>query len=299
MLQTETKEDIYNFVTAGKPILFEDNQALNYTAGRKPLSISTLGRFDIRLDGRQLDTSDFLKRRRIQDLLILLILNRNDGLRKEKIFDLFWKNYTERSRKDNLNTLIYRLKKLLNNDSNLLIIDRNTIRLDMDMTDIDIDLFTVGVETVKNLEDSLNPDEALAKARETASLYRGEFLENISTDVSVEREKTGLKKMYTSLLFRMLRLSAAKGFYREALETGKELIDIDPLCEPAYRLLMTTLGHLGNTSEITRLYAVLEKRLKDNFEILPDEKTMTLKNKLILGVLPDTSEVMNEVSVFL
>ncbi len=298
MLQTKPKEYIYDFTADGKTLLFPDNPEADYGVREKPLSISTLGRFDIRLDGRQLDTSDFLKRRRIQDLLILLILNRNDGLRKEKIFDLFWKNYTERSRKDNLNTLIYRLKKLLNNDGNLLIIDRNTIRLDMEMTDIDIDIFTCGIEEVKKLEDSLNPDAALAKARETASLYRGEFLENISTDVSVAGERSELRKMYTSLLFRMLRLSAAKGFYREALETGKELIDIDPLCEPAYRLLMTTLGHLGNTSEITRLYAVLEKRLKDNFEILPDEKTMTLKNKLILGVLPDTSEVMNEVSVF-
>ncbi len=268
------------------------------TEGRKYLSIKTLGSFNLYFNGHFLDSTEFLKRKRVQDLLILLILNRKDGLQKETIFNIFWKNYTDKSRKDNLNTLIYRLKKLLGNDKDLLIINRNTIRLDPFAIEVDADTFTKSAQQAELLEEAGELEQALLKGIETIHLYRGEFFENICSEIPIESKRSEYRGVYLSTLFRMERLYLIKGFYKEALKTGKTLISHDPYCEPAHRLLMTTLGYLGNSSEILRLYHSFEQKLFNAFGIAPDAKTETLKNRLLLGVFPSHNEILDEVSVF-
>ncbi len=262
------------------------------------LIINTLGPVMLYLDEKELDPSDFLKRRRIQDLLILLIIHRKEGLHKEIIFDMFWENYTARSKKDNLNTLIYRLKKLFGNKKNLLLIDRNWIRLNMDFISIDTDLFMEGVKNTEILEKNNDIDGAIIYARKIIQLYKGDFFESLSTDVPIDDERSKLKKFYLALLFRTLRLTIIKGLYRESLEIGRKLITCDPYCEPAYRLIMSALGYLGNTSEITRLYIELDNKLWKAYKIPPDEKTLMLKSKLALGVNPAQEDILNEVSIF-
>ncbi len=268
------------------------------TNGEHYLFIKTLGSFNLYFHGQSIDSAEFLKRKRIQDLLILLILNRKDGLRKETIFNIFWKNYTDKSRKDNLNTLIYRLKKLLGSDKELLTIDRNAIRLNPFAIEIDTDTFVKSAQQAELLEEEGALDQALLQGMETIHLYEGDFFENISTEIPVESKRVEYRKIYLSTLFRILRLYLVKGFYKEALKAGKTLITKDPYCEPAHRLLMTTLGYLGNSSEILRLYHSFEQNLFNAFGIAPDDKTETLKNRLMLGVFPAREESMEEVSIF-
>lgn len=272
---------------------------MNSSSDKKAqLIINTLGPVMLYLDEKELDPSDFLKRRRIQDLLILLIIHRKEGLHKEIIFDMFWENYTARSKKDNLNTLIYRLKKLFGNNKNLLLIDRNWIRLNMDFISIDTDLFMEGVKNTEILEKNNDIDGAIIYARKIIQLYKGDFFESLSTDVPIDDERSKLKNFYLALLFRTLRLTIIKGLYRESLEIGRKLIACDPYCEPAYRLIMSALGYLGNTSEITRLYIELDNKLWKAYKIPPDEKTLMLKSKLALGVNPAHEDILNEVSIF-
>ncbi len=217
---------------------------------------------------------------------------------KNIIFDTFWKNYTYKSKKDNLNTLIYRLKKLFITDKELLLIDRNTIRLNMNHIKIDIDTFLEKSKYAEILEKEGKLSSALEAARTASSLYRGEFFENANTDIPLGQERIRLKTIYHSLLFRTLKLSILQGSYREALDTGKRLLKDDPFCEPAYRLVMNTLGYIGNTSEITRLYRELEQKLHTVFQISPDDKTAALRNKLSLGVPPEREDILKEVSFF-
>lgn len=268
-----------------------------FTANHQ-LKINTLGPFGIILDDKELQTVDFIKSRLIQDLLILLILHRKEGLPKKVIFDLFWTNYSEECKRANLNTLIYRLKKLFGIHIDFLKIDRNFIYLNMDYVEIDLDNFQTGTRAVENMENSGNIEEAINFSFNTLQLYRGNFLDNISTRLPITEERLKLKHYYQTLLFRALRLTVYRGLYRESLELGKKLISSDPYCEPAYRLIMSALGFLGNTSEIIRLYINLEEKLQRKYGIDPDEKTLLLKNKLVLGVTPEQDEILDEVSIF-
>ena len=262
------------------------------------LKLNVMGPLAFSLNGLPLPVSSIVKRRKIQDLLILLILNRKQGLPKKVIFDLFWDHYSESSKKDNLKTLIYRLKKLLGSTHDILVVDRNTVYLNMEYVQLDIDTFTEGIQTIEGMGECTSPKELLDYTLQVLQLYRGEFLETISTDVPIDREKTMYQHSYQKLLFQTIKLCVYNGMYHESLELGKKLLAVDPYCEPAYRLLMTSLGFLGNTSEIVRLYQSLERKLFTAFAIQPDEKTLMLKNKLILGVYPAREESMDEVSMF-
>ncbi|MDA3939311.1 MAG: BTAD domain-containing putative transcriptional regulator [Spirochaetia bacterium] len=262
------------------------------------LEFNTLGALSIILDEKKLKTVEFIKQHMIQDLIILLILHRKDGLPKKVIFNLFWTNYSERSKRSNLNTLIYRLNKSFGINKDFLKIDRNYIYLNMDSVEIDVDNFLDGVETVKYLENDNNIDEAISIAFRTLKLYRGDFFENISTDLPLDEERLKLKHIYQTLLFSILRLTVYKGLYRESLEFGRKLISSDPYCEPAYRLIMTALGFLGNRSELIRLYVDFEKKLRGKYRIDPDEKTLLLKNSLLLGINPEQEKILEEVSIF-
>ncbi len=266
--------------------------------GEPVLYFRTLGILGIDIYGQECNIEDFIKRRRIQDLIILLIQHRKEGLVKEKIFNLFWENYSARSKKDNLNTLIYRLKKLLGVDREIFIIDRVSLKLNPELVAFDLDIFLKEREAVEYLENEGRREEAVSHALKTLTLYRGNFLDTISTDLSLENERSYLKHTYQSLLFRTLRLAVYAGFYLEALTVGKKLLVSDPYCEPAYRLIMAALFYLGNTSEITRLYRDLSEKLQKNYNIDPDEKTYHLKSRLALGVAPSQEEILQEASIF-
>ncbi len=289
---SERNKPLFELYSGNNP----DTNILNFPESPS-LEILTLGSFQLILEGTPLDPADILKRKKIQELLILLILHRKEGLSKETIFDIFWENYTYKSRKDNLNTLIYRLKNLLNAEKELLVVDRNTIRLNMQHVSLDADIFLKGCNMVHALEKEGKIEDAVFTAKRTLNLYNGDFFETTGTEISIEKERNIYRTSYLSLLFRIIRLYILNGSYAEALETGRILVAKDPLCEPAYRLIMTALGYIGNFSEIARLYATLKKRLSESLNVQPDEKTVNLKNKLTLGLPPSMNDI-NEISFF-
>ena len=279
-------------------IFFKAEYQKNLENERHKLEFNTLGSISVILDGKKLKTVEFIKQHKIQDLLILLILHREDGLSKKVIFNYFWENYSEKSKRSNLNTLIYRLNKSFGINKDFLKIDRNFIYINKNSVEIDVDNFLEGVRTSEYLEKNDNINEAISMSFRTLKLYRGNFLENINTDLPIAEERLKLKHLYQTLLFRTLRLTVRKGLYRRSLELGREFISSDPYCEPAYRLIMTALGFLGNTSEIIRLYLDLEKKLWGKYGIDPDEKTLLLKNRLMLGINPEQERILEEVSIF-
>jgi len=279
-------------------ILYKSEYQKDLEKGRHKLEFNTLGSLSISLDRKELNVVEFIKQHKIQDLLILLILHRKDGLSKKIIFNYFWENYSEKCKRSNLNTLIYRLNKTFGINKDFLKIDRNSIYINRDSVKIDVDNFLEGVKTSEYLEKNNNFNEAISMSLRTLKLYRGNFLENINTDIPVAEERLKLKHLYHTLLFRTLHLTVYMGLYWESIELGKKLISFDPYCEPAYRLIMTALGFLGNTSEIIRLYIYLEKKLRGKYGIDPDKKTLLLKNRLILGENPEQERILEEVSIF-
>ncbi len=276
------------------PRLQTENNIEGFSEQEYPLEITTLGDFKVCVEGEEIQINLLSGQRRVMDLLKLLIVFRKNGVMKEKIYDLFWPRYSYKSARDNLNTIIYRLRKTLDDKSDYLYTDVNTIRFKEGVCITDVDKFNTYLDLAKQAETEKNTELALRLYSRAVDLYHGDFLEGELYYDFIRDERENLKNKYRSALFQLAKLSLSSGDHLESLNWSKKIISIDPLCEPAYRLLMIAGALTGNRSEIPRLYDRLNSRLLEYYRVTSDEKTSALKERLIEGVIPDETMWMNE-----
>ncbi len=271
------------------PRLKDEKQFEELSNTQYDLEIETLGSFKVFVFGKEISADLLGGQKRVMDLLKLLVVYRKNGVMKERLYELFWPRYSYKSARDNLNTIIYRLRKLLNDKTDFLSTDVNSIRFKENTAITDVDRFLEYIEMGADAEKKNNFDHAIIMYKSAIETYKGDFLESDLYYDFIRDERENLKSRYRNLLFKMTILSINTAGFREALEWAKILIDADPLCEPAYRLLMIASAAVGNRSEIPRLFDKLNKKLQTYYKVTADEKTVNLKDRLLSGEKPDES----------
>ena len=271
------------------PRLKHEKQYENMAKSKFELEISTLGHFSVIVKGREISADLLGGQKRVMDLLKLLIVFRKNGVMKERIYELFWPRYSYKSARDNLNTIIYRLRKLLNDKDEFLSTDVNSIRFKENSVITDVDRFLEYINLGTEAEKNGNRETSIRMFTAAIDLYKGDFLESDLYYDFIRDERENLKGKFRSLLFKMILLSFNSAEFREGLEWAKTLIDADPLCEPAYRMLMIASAAVGNRSEIPRLFDKLNKKLQAYYKVSADEKTLNLRNRLLAGASPEES----------
>ncbi|RKX83347.1 MAG: hypothetical protein DRP57_08085 [Spirochaetes bacterium] len=262
-----------------------------------PMEIQTLGNFKVFIRGNEVNEYLLNGQRRVIDLLKLLIVNRNKTVMKEKIYEMFWPGYSYKSARDNLNTIIYRLRKIFNDKIDFLETDTNAIRFKKNMVITDVDRFLDFIKHAKNAMEKYDYFSASRFYKEAILLYRGDFIESDLYNDFIRDERENLKGLYKTALFNLTKIYLSSGEYMKALEWAKKLVEADPLCESAYRLLMIAAALVGNRSEIPRLFNKLNTKLQSYYKISADNKTIELKNKLLSGIVPEESMWKNETIV--
>jgi len=253
------------------------------------LNLYTLGDFRIVANGHELSRDTLSRHKKVMDLLKLLIVHRDTGLAKEVSYDLFWAGYLKKSSRVNLNTIIYRLRKVLGEDNPYILTNAGTIRLNRELITVDADDFKALIRTGDKEANAGKRNAALNSYIKAKDIYRGDFLEKDLYYDDIRDERESLQAIYLKLLFKLVIILLDSEKFHLALETNKELLEADKLCEPAYRLLMICCSFVGNRSEIPRLYTRLQDRLLRSFNIQPDPQTTALKNALLNGTSPDPS----------
>jgi ATP/maltotriose-dependent transcriptional regulator MalT/DNA-binding SARP family transcriptional activator len=251
------------------------------------LVIQTLGEFRITRDGREVPAALLARQKKVMDLLKLLIVHRERGMVKELLYDLYWPGYLQKSARDNLNTIIYRLRRILGEEEGYILTGSGDIRLNMDKCSLDADRFLKMIrlgEQAGQAGDALLARDYFYRAK---SLYGGDFLAQDLYYDDIRDAREELRGRYLQLLFTLCRMSFDAGEPFQALVLAKELIYRDPLCEPGYRLLMIACALIGNRSEIPRLFEKLNQRLRRYYDIDADPRTAALKESLLAGNPPD------------
>jgi ATP/maltotriose-dependent transcriptional regulator MalT/DNA-binding SARP family transcriptional activator len=262
--------------------------------GQYVLEFKTFGQFQIFFKGKETPIITLSRQKRVIDLLKLLIVFRKNGISKEIVYATFWPRYSYKSARDNLNTVVYRLRKILGVDENYISTQTNTIKLKEGTYKTDVDDFLALLEMGQKMESNENIEKALEFYKKAAAIYKGDFLESgLYLDI-IRDERENLRNRFKHLLFKMVKLSLGSGNYRESLEWAGRIVSIDPLCEPAYRLLMIASVLIGNRTEITRIFNKLTSKLETDLGITPDEKTERLKDSLLGGKIPEKSLWENE-----
>ncbi len=258
------------------------------------LEIKTLGTFGLFINGREIASSSLMSQKRVVDLLKLLIIYRKNGILKEMIYEPFWPKYSSKSARDNLNTIIYRLRNILGKENDILLTDSNTIGFKEGSTITDVDRFLEFLNLADTAEKQNEHGIASEMYNKGLEIYKGDFLESDIYSDFIRDEREHLKQKYRLSLFKLSKLYLNTGNYLQALETLKILINKDPLCEAGTRLLMMTSALIGSRSNIPRILDNLNKQLMEAYDVSADKKTVQLQEMLLAGDDPKPEMWINE-----
>lgn len=235
-----------------------------------PLRVTTLGRFAILRNGRELIFPT--KAPRTVLLLFKAIIAAGPaGVSESRLCDGIWPEAEGDAARRSLDTTLHRLRKLLEVEGSVVLREG---RLGIDPTRCWVDAH--GFEALL-----ARPDEgSLAQA---LALYRGPFLEDLDAPWARSHREVLEEKFLKGSLAQGLRfeersdLPAAIACYERGLEAV-------PLCEELYRRLMAAHGARGHAAEALRVYERCQTALKHGLDLAPSRDTAALAKKLRMEV---------------
>ena len=239
------------------------------------LSLQFLGPFQATLNGHVLTGFESNK---VRALLAYLAVESDRPHPRESLAALLWPNYLNRSAVNNLRSVLANLRQILGDrstDSPFLIITREAIQFNPTADYcLDVDVFDAAVGAqVKQAELILDT-------------YRGEFLEGFSLpDNSAFEEwlqgrRERLQQQMLAALDSLATLAMQQSAYGEVVTYARRQLEMDNLCESAYRQLMLALAHLGQRTEAVAQYELCAHLLRVELNIEPSAETHALAQRI-------------------
>ncbi|MGH3963419.1 MAG: ATP-binding protein [Pseudonocardiaceae bacterium] len=203
---------------------------------------------------------------RLQRLLARLALAPGAGLRRDRLAYELWPDSSERQARTNLRKLLHDLRSPLTDPDDFVEFGGQTIRWHPGgAVWIDVVSFT----------------EALSRGDPTAAVrhYGGALLPGCYDDwVLAERER--LRCLAVDALAHLAMSASDDLRDGDVIAHSRNLLRIDPVHEPAYRLLMDALARRGDRSEALRTYHRCVETLEQELGIGPDATTVEIYNRL-------------------
>ncbi|OQY08218.1 MAG: hypothetical protein B6I22_01220 [Desulfobacteraceae bacterium 4572_123] len=253
------------------------------------IKIYTFGTLHLKIDGQDIPGFNLNRQKMLSRLLKFLIVHRKSYVPKEVIYNTFWQNYPIKSARTNLHNLLFRMRNLLGTKHDFIESEGENIRLLKDTYWLDADIFENYYSLGKKGLQKNDTPAALQMFEAAADLYKGDFIDFDLYDDLINQERVSLKKKFRFILHASTKLYLDIGDYHKARQSSKKLIEHDPCCESAYRLLMIACVYSGNRNEIPRVYKQLRAKLKNELSINPDNATDDLMEKLLQGGFPSKS----------
>jgi TolB-like protein/Flp pilus assembly protein TadD len=164
------------------------------------------------------------------------------------------------------------LRRDIGADASLLLhTDDSSVRLEDKQLNVDVILFN-------ELIDSADLEEAVR-------LYTGGFLETMvhvseSFDVWQAGQHLRLVQQATDTWHKLGTLYLEANEIHRAIDAGRRLVQLEPLSEPAHRLLMSAYHHAGRRTEALQHYKLLEETLSVELGAEPDVDSQRLADAI-------------------
>ncbi|WP_460170466.1 BTAD domain-containing putative transcriptional regulator [Thermus sp. FJN-A] len=225
---------------------------------RGRIFIQTLGRFRIWRGMEEIPREAFGRSKALQ-LLQLLVAQRNHALPKEAVLEALWPGKPPEEASPLLRVLLFWLDRALdpekpgNLPSRIVLREKETLWLNRERVNTDVDLFEALLAEGKSLLPT-DPQKGVSQLRQALALYQGEFLADLpyAEWAIPERERLLLEFVEAVVL-------VADHFLRweqpgEAIAIAHRLLEVDPMAEEAYRILLRGYGLEGRIHLALRAY---------------------------------------------
>ena len=232
------------------------------------LHLEVLGAFQLHAGGGAIGGPSAKK---TQGLLTYLALQRGRVVARGHLANLLWSGAGDQKARHSLSEALSSLRKILDDAApGVLELGSETVHLDPSFVEVD---------AAKFAELATRGDRAAMKR--AASLYRGDLLEGLTIrepgfDAWLCAERARLRELAIKVLGVVAKAEAAAGRRDRAKATALRLLAIDPLSEPAHRLLMRLYAREGRTDAALRRFKTLEERLDRELATEPEAETYRL-----------------------
>ncbi len=197
---------------------------------REPMVISTLGHFDITIDGTSL-TSLHSSSVKIWALFKFMLTHKDRAFTPESLTDQLWIGETYNDPRSTLRKQMHRLRQLLHQNES----DLNKI---IDFTNgyykwnplfsysLDAEIFESTLQKAESLKET-NPEEALISFKNALSLYLGDYLLDCSDQHWVFPIRNYYKCLYLSAVAHTIELLIQQKAYSEVTALCEKAIQMD------------------------------------------------------------------------
>jgi DNA-binding SARP family transcriptional activator/TolB-like protein len=121
----------------------------------------------------------------------------------------------------------------------------------------------------------------MAVLRAAAGAYRGDFGSELETGLSefdlwLTAERTRCRDAAIVILDRLIRLLAAAGQHREALERANRLLEIEPFREETQRLVLTQENMVSGRASALARFQSFKELLRKELDVAPEQATIEI-----------------------
>lgn len=248
------------------------------------LKVETLGHFRVLLGDRELTEKDW-QRSSAKRMFHYFLSYRNRDLPKEMIQEALWpdadEETSERDFKVALNALTKALEPERKARTSSYYILRNGSQyrlLSHSGFELDVALFEESMEKGLRLREE---EEAAHFLEKGYRLYKGDFLPDNLYDDWVIEERERLRLLFLKGSDRLATFYLTSGKSSQSIPIAEKVIEIDPLWENAYRILMMAYHTLHNRTLSVRWYERCKQVLEKELGVPPMEETINLYRKMI------------------
>jgi ATP/maltotriose-dependent transcriptional regulator MalT/DNA-binding SARP family transcriptional activator len=244
------------------------------TAQRPQLQIRSLGRGEVILNGKVVDTSDW-QTQAARDLFFCFVAH-EEGLTKEEIGEIFWPESTPGQLKTRFKNAIYRLRNALHQEVIIFENDLYYFNRNVDY-EYDVEIFEDAITSARMAP---SPQEARRILQNITKLYQGPYLPDLDPAwAQLERER--LRRLYIEAMLTLIEMDLAENDTTAALARCQSLLTDDPCLESAHRQAMCAHALRGNRADVARQYEQCCNALIDEFGIPPSQETVNLYDQLM------------------
>jgi len=241
------------------------------------LYVQMLGGLSISTETKQITDRDN-RSRKIWALLAYLIYHRHRIVLQDELINFLWSEEEQGANPVGaLKTMFHRartmLDKLWPSAGHDLVLNQNGGYMWSGAVNMKVDIDEFDRLCRKSAGGDTDSIESDFKALQ---LYKGDFLQNMSSESWVIPIAAYYHNCYIQSLLRLIPVLMSKEQYNEVADICHVAASVEPFSEEIHYYYMKALLSMGDQKGVTNVYKQFSERLYSNFGIMPNEETRAL-----------------------
>jgi len=247
------------------------------------------GKFCLEADGKLIDK---IESRKAEELLVFLLLNRDQPHPREKLADILWGEISQDQVSNYLRKALWQLQSALDefglSKKNLLSVDAEWIQVNPHFEFwLDVAIFEDAFKHTQGILGRDLDDEQAQIIQRAVEIYRGELLDGWYQDWCLyERER--LQHQYLAMLDKLMDYCEVHQQYEDGLLHGEKILRYDRAREHTHRRLMRLYYLSGDRTAALRQYRKCVETLREELDIEPAQRTRQLLEMIRIDKLENT-----------